>query len=175
MQPLTNSLGGYKKRLRIFSESQMARFDHNFEGGFTISTESAGLNIVPLSRSLAQCKVSFEGITRIVDCRHDLLFDLVDSMKFPAVLSSWPSSFDPVSIEDMLNEYGLGFVAEFCRRVSTSRREPFDYGGNRILISYYPGILVLRDDVGSQATGVFDFSKLTSLIPSRHRQDKGYR
>lgn len=147
----------YKKRLRIFAASLASAIDYKNDGGFVVSSANASLQITPTSRTHATCEVvSTSGITHF-EFTHELIFDVVDHLSDPEYPAAYISPRSPLTIADMTNEYGDRLINELQQQIKTNGNTGFNWGGNRILMSYYPGILILRDDLCTFATNVIEF------------------
>lgn len=114
------------------------------------------------------CTVAIDDATCRIQLKKTYCFDIVDRMSCKhlckSVLSySIPTllEFDDYITEEKGDNLLLRLQADLLHNPKLSKKK---LGGNRILAEYYFGILILRDDLLSAGTNVFEFDALPPQI-----------
>jgi hypothetical protein len=158
----------FKKRLRIFVESLGGEVSYGHNDSLFVKMRFGTASFEGTSYDDMICTVAIDDASRRIQLKKTYCFDIVDRISCNHLCKSVLSypiptllEFDDYITEEHGENLLLRLQADLFHNPKLSHKK---LGGNRIRAEYYFGILILRDDLVSAGTNVYEFDALTAQI-----------
>lgn len=158
----------FQKRLRIFIELLGGEVSYGLNDSLSVKMRFGTACFEGTSYDSMICTVVIDDASRRLRLKKTYCFDIVDRISRNHLCKSVLSYPKPTLLEFndyVTEEHGANLLlklqADLLHNPKLSQKK---LGGNRILAEYYFGILVLRDDLVSAGTNVYEFDALTPRI-----------
>ena len=152
----------FKKRLRIFVELLGGELSYGHNDSLSVKMRFGTACFEGTSFHNMICTVVVDDASRRIPLNKAFCFDIADRLACGYLCQSVLSYPKPtlLEIDDYITEeHGANSLLEMqAGLLHNPELSQKKLGGNRILAEYYFGILILRDDLLSAGTNVFDFS-----------------
>ncbi len=151
----------FKKRARIFSEKLGGVIDYGKNDSLNFQIGDNSVVFTPVSKNEMNCTINLNNGSTSYQISKDYIFDIIEKLCLPHLSETLLKYKNKtiLQLSDYINEEnGQKLLDELRQRiVDNPSLETADLGGNRIIVEYYRGILVISDDILWCATNVIDF------------------
>jgi hypothetical protein len=151
----------FKKRVRLLTEKIGGELSYGNDGGLTVRHGSNSASFVPVSHDEMRATIDVDDDSASYRISKNYVFDIVDRLGTTHLVSSLLAyEQKPIlQLEDYIREErGKPFLDRLREQLGKdSSIAHAELGGNRILVKYYLGVLIISDDILWSATNVVDF------------------
>ena len=158
----------FKKRLRIFVESLGGELSYGHNDSLSVKMQFGTACFESASYDSMICAVVIDNAWRRIQLKKSYCFDIVERISCNHLCKSMLSypkptllEFDDYITEECGENLLLELQADLLHNPNLSQKK---LGGNRILAEYYFGIMILRDNLLSAGTNVYEFNALSPQI-----------
>ena len=151
----------FKKRVRLLVEKIGGELAYGNDGGLAVRHGSNSASFAPVSVDEMHATINVAGDSVSYQISKNYVFDIVDRLGSTHLASSLLAyEQKPIlKLDDYIREeHGELFLE--CLRKQLANDPSIahaELGGNRILVEYYSGVLIISDDLLWSATNVVDF------------------
>ena len=151
----------YKRRARILSEKLGGLLSYGQDGTLVFQHGENAVSFKPLSHNKMSGVIEIGEQSKKLDIPKKYVFDVMEKLA-ASHLAETLLNYDllPVlEIADYINdEQGQRDLDELKQQLADNPSLKYaDLGGNRILVQYFSGTLIISDDLLMAATNVVDF------------------
>ena len=151
----------FKKRARILTEKLGGDLSYGHNGSLTFQLGQKSATFDPISMDEMKCSVEIDGASTRFQIPKSYIFDIMDKLGAPHLASSLLEyERKPIlQLNDYItDENGQSFLDGLRQQIADDPSlANAELGGNRIIVEYYRGTLIISDDILSCATNVVDF------------------
>lgn len=150
----------FKKHLRLLVESFGGEIGYGHDDSLRVKFPAGQATFSPLSYDAMHCEIDAGDGVFPVRASKIYVFDIVDRLASPyfapRLRQYQPGELITLEhyIEEEMGEIGLADLRDRLAVDPSLTQASID--GNRILVAYYRGVLILRDDLCLSATNVVD-------------------
>ncbi len=155
----------FKKRLRLLVEKLGGVLEYRDDDSIDVRFNTGSIRVSSLSYDTMQCDLKVDDAAFLVRAPKVFVFDIVSRLAAPhlAPLLRNYTHGSLLTLQDYIdNEQGGSCIETLHTHiVDDPSITHSDLGGNRILVEYYHGMLILCDDLCDDATNVIELSRQT--------------
>lgn len=158
----------FKKRIRILADELNGVMDYGHDGSIGLRFETGYVRFRSTSNEAMACCVDWGEGPRSFRVNKEFCFDIVDRLaaaQLAHTLCEYPMP-QLLRIDDFVNEeQGASCLRSLREEIAANPAlVSKELGGNRILVRYYRGVLILRDDLVWGGTNVVEIEVLGDAI-----------
>ena len=150
----------FKKRLRLLTERHGGTISYGDEDSITVAFNTCTVRFSALDYDSMHCELSVGDNVFPIRAPKSYCFDIASRLAVPHLAKTLHQyQRGPLlELSDYIrDEHGGTAIEEFKRRLAADPTiSAADFGGNRILAEYFNGVLILYDDLCTDATNVVE-------------------
>lgn len=151
----------FKKRLRLLAEYDGVGMEYLDDGGIRFTKEEGVLQFNPKSKRFLACSVIDKTQCLRFDIQKEFVFDVYlrfSKMGFTDSLKNYEPG-PLLTLQDYINEeQGSRCIEALRSKLKKGHVSNESLGGNRILVEYRSGLLIIVDDLMNAAANVVEFN-----------------
>ncbi len=150
----------FKKPIRLLTEKNGGVLDYGADDSLTVTFESRTVRCTSVAYNSMDCSIDLGDGPRTVRIDKSYVFDIIDRLSSPhlsATLRDYPRPPILQLADYISEEHGGPAIQKLRERVVAEPSLLYcELGGNRLLVEFYHGVLIISDDLAMDGTNVVD-------------------